>query len=209
MNGFELLIGLCIGLSLAAACGFRVFVPLLVLGIASRAGYVPQLDPSFAWIASDAALIAFGAATALEIAGYYVPWLDNLLDTVATPAAAVAGIIAMASVTGQLHPLLQGAVAIIAGGGAATAVQGLTVVTRAVSSTTTAGVGNPVVSTTEAAAAGLLAVLGVWLWWLAAIIALLLLGCVLWLLTRRRRRFARVSAPIAPAVDKCPPAAQA
>ena len=79
----EMFLSILIGLGLSAACGFRVFIPLLVMSLASRSdvGHL-TLGDGFAWIGSDAALIAFGAATVLEIAGYYIPWVDNLLDAV-------------------------------------------------------------------------------------------------------------------------------
>src|SRR6187549_3877576 len=92
----ELLLSICVGLGLSAACGFRVFVPLLITSIAAHSGHL-QLASSFAWIGSPAALTAFSLATALEIGGYYVPWLDHFLDTVASPAAVVAGTVITAS----------------------------------------------------------------------------------------------------------------
>jgi hypothetical protein len=36
------------------------------------------------WLGSDAALVAFATALVVEIGAYYVPWLDNALDTIAT-----------------------------------------------------------------------------------------------------------------------------
>ena len=145
------LVSIAIGVGLAAACGFRIFVPLLVISAAARGGHL-ELADSFEWMASTPALIAFGTATALEIAAYYIPFFDNLLDTVATPSAVVAGVVATASQVADLDPLMGWSVAIIGGGGAAGAVQGLTAVTRQISSLATAGFGNPLLSTAEAGA---------------------------------------------------------
>ena len=145
------LVSVAIGIGLAAACGFRIFVPLLLISGASRSGYL-ELAGGFEWMGSTPALIAFGSATALEIAAYYVPFFDNLLDTVATPSAVVAGIMASATQVANLDPLLGWSVAIIGGGGAAGAVQGLTTVTRGISSMATGGFGNPLFSTAEAGA---------------------------------------------------------
>jgi hypothetical protein len=111
-------------------------------------GYL-SLTPGMTWLGSDAALLAFGLATVLEVGAYYVPWLDNLLDTLATPAAITAGVITTAAVTPELSPLLRWALAIVAGGGAAGLVQAGTALLRLKSSTFTAGVGNPVVATGE------------------------------------------------------------
>ena len=149
MEMIDLILALVAGVGLAAATGFRVFVPLLVMSMAARAGALP-LAGNMQWIATDAAMVALVAATALEIAGYYVPWVDNLLDTIATPAAAVAGTLAAAAVFGGFDPMLQWVIGIVAGGGTATVVQLATVATRATSTATTGGLGNSAVSTAEA-----------------------------------------------------------
>lgn len=140
-----------VGAGLAAACGFRVFVPLLVVAVAKRADLGILPSAGFNWLDSDVALVVLAAATALEIGAYYVPWVDNLLDTIATPAAGVAGTAAMMGMTGAagLDPALQWGLGLIGGGGSAVAVQGLTVVTRAASTLSTGGLGNPVVATGE------------------------------------------------------------
>ena len=167
-------ISIAIGLGLAAACGFRIFVPLLLIGLAARGGHL-ELAGSFEWMGSTPALIAFGSATLLEIAAYYVPFLDNLLETVATPSAVVAGVLAAASQVTQLDPLLGWSVAIIAGGGAAGVVQGLTTVTRGFSSMATAGLGNPLVSTAEAGASVVLTILAIVVPIAATVVLLILL----------------------------------
>ncbi len=153
------LLGVPVGLALSTAAGLRIFVPLLLTSIAARFGSI-TLAPGMAWIGSDAALVAFATATALEIVAYYVPWLDSLLDTVATPTAIAAGIIAMAAVTPELSPLLRWTLAFVAGGGAAGLVQVSTALLRLKSSTLTAGVGNPVVATGELAGSVTLGLLG-------------------------------------------------
>ncbi len=146
------ILSICLGIGLSAACGFRVFVPLLVMSIASLAGHL-TLAPGFQWIGTYPALLTFSVATAVEIAGYYIPWVDHALDTIATPAAIVAGTVITASMVTGMSPLLKWSLAIIAGGGAAGLVQGATVVTRAASTATTGGLGNPLVATIELGAA--------------------------------------------------------
>ena len=149
----EALLGICVGIGLSAACGFRIFVPMLGLSIAANAGHL-ELASGFEWVATPAALVAFGVATALEIGAYYVPWLDNLLDSITTPAAIIAGTVATGSMTGDISPFLKWGLALIAGGGTAAVVQTTSVVVRGASSTTTGGLGNPVVSTGELAGSG-------------------------------------------------------
>jgi hypothetical protein len=170
----DALIGFFVGLALSAAVGFRVFVPLLLTGSAARLGYL-ELTTDMAWLASDAALVALATATVLEVSAYYVPWLDNLLDTVATPTAVVAGVIAWAAVTPELSPLLRWTLAVVAGGGAAGIVQSGTTLLRLHSSAFTAGLGNPVVATGELAGSVSLSVLAVLAPILAAVLVLLVL----------------------------------
>jgi hypothetical protein len=135
-----------------------VFVPLLVMSIASLSGHL-TLSSGFAWIGTYPALLAFGIATAVEIAGYYIPWVDHLLDLIASPAAVIAGIIVMASSVVGVSPFLRWSLAIIAGGGAAATFQAITGLARVSSTAATAGLGNPVVSTIEAAGATAFSVL--------------------------------------------------
>jgi hypothetical protein len=188
----DTLLSLAAGLGLAAACGFRVFVPLLALSFGARAGYVPLTD-GFAWIGSDGALVAFAVATVLEVVAYYVPWLDHLLDVAASPAAIVAGMLTSASVIGDLPPLLKWTSVVIGGGGIAALVQGSTVALRLGSTAHTGGLGNAFVATAELFGAVLTSVLAVVLPLLAAAVALLC-GWLIYRATRRLRR--RPSIPI-------------
>jgi len=186
----DVLLSACLGLGLAAACGFRLFVPFLVLNLAVRSGYV-ALDGGFDWIASTPALITLAVATVLEIIAYYVPWLDNLLDSVATPAAVIAGAVVTASVVTGIDPYLKWSLAVIAGGGVAGAVQAATVGARGASSLTTAGLANPLVSTAEIGGSVLLSALAVGLPVLAALVVLALLVLAARRLRRRPRAAAR------------------
>jgi hypothetical protein len=177
----EIVLSLCVGVALSAACGFRVFVPLLAVCIAARAGHL-ELSPGFEWLAGDAALFAFGVATVLELAAYYLPWVDNLLDTLATPAAVVAGVLVSASVIADLSPFLRWSLAVVAGGGMAGLVQTATVTTRAASTAGTGGLANPVVSTAEFGGSVLTSLLAL-LW---PVLAAILLAGILWFCLRRR-----------------------
>ena len=182
----ETLLSILVGIGLSAACGFRIFVPLLIAGVAARSGHL-SLAKGFAWMGSDAALIAFSLATALEVAAYYVPWLDHLLDTVATPAAIVAGTLVTASLATDLSPFFRWTLAVIAGGGVAGLVQGTTVLTRGISTAATAGVTNPIVATSELGGSLLTSVLALVA---PALVGLALCGFVgagAWLYSRRRR----------------------
>ncbi len=156
----ETLLSICVGVGLSAACGFRVFVPLLVMSIASLGGHL-TLSPGFEWIGTYPALAAFAVATCFEVAGYFVPWVDNLLDAVATPAAVIAGIIVTASAVSEMSVFLKWALAVIAGGGVAGTVQVATGLTRGASTVTTAGFANPLVATMELGGAMTLSLLAI------------------------------------------------
>jgi len=181
----EAFLAILLGLGLSAACGFRVFVPLLVMGIANHTGHL-HLNPGFAWIGSTPALTAFSVACALEIGGYYIPWLDHFLDALATPAAAVAGTVVMASCVTDMSPLLRWTLAIVAGGGTAGMVQSLTVLGRGLSTGLTGGLSNPLFATAElggSIATSLIALI------LPIGIVLLLAGCAgfgCWVVQKRR-----------------------
>jgi len=170
-SSMDLLLSVCLGIGLSAACGFRVFIPLLVLSGASIYGYV-QLPSELAWMGTHTAFWAFGTAAVLEVAAYYIPWVDHLMDTIAGPAAAVAGALVMASTLTDMSPLLKWTLAVIAGGGSAALVQGSTMLARGISTTTTGGLGNPVVATGETAGAVILSLLAVVLPIVAALAAL-------------------------------------
>jgi Domain of unknown function (DUF4126) len=144
----ETIIGLLIGIGLSAACGFRVFIPMMGLSIAAISGHI-TLSHGFDWIGTWPALIAFTTATALEIGAYYIPWIDHVLDALMTPAAAVAGTILTVSMLGDISPFFKWSMAILAGGGASSIVQGGTVVFRALSSHTTGGMANFLLSSSE------------------------------------------------------------
>ena len=165
----ETLLSIGIGLGLSAACGFRVFVPLLVASVAAQAGYL-SLAAGFEWVGTQPALYAFATATLLEILAYYIPWLDNALDAIATPAAVMAGMLVGAAVFTDLPPLLKWSLAIIAGGAAAGMVQGATGLLRLKSTALSGGLANPVLSTLELVGSFAMAVVAV----MVPVVALLL-----------------------------------
>jgi len=156
----ETLLGIAVGIGLSAACGFRVFVPLLIMNLATFTGHLHPA-PGFEWIGSYYATIAFGTATVVEVLAYTIPWLDHILDLIASPAAIIAGMVVTASVVMDVSPFLKWTLAIIAGGGAAAIVQGVTVTLRTKSSALTAGASNVLVSSAELAGSIITALLAI------------------------------------------------
>ncbi len=179
----DIVLGVCLGIGLASACGFRVFVPPLLLGVAQRAEFVP-MGTGPEWLGSWAGLAALGVASALELGAYYIPWVDNVLDTIASPLAVLAGILLSASVMHDLGPTAQWSLAIIAGGGAAATTQAVTVVLRGLSSATTGGFANFLVATGEFFGSIAVTVLTI----LFAPLAVVMMALVVYALVRALRR---------------------
>lgn len=165
-----------LGIGLSASVGFRIFVPLFALSIASYYNIIP-LNESWQWVSGMPALITLGIATIIEIIAYLIPWLDNILDTIAVPLAAVAGTAVMLSTAADLEPLITWSLAIIAGGGTATAIKTSTSTARLASTATTGGIANPVISTVESGTSIIMAVLA----FVAPILAIIFIIIVLWL----------------------------
>lgn len=173
----ETLLGICLGIGLSAACGFRIFVPPLVMSIAAQSGHL-ELSPDFAWMGTPVATVAFGVGAFLEVAAYYIPWVDELLDIIATPTAVIAGTIITSSFVSDISPMLQWTIAVIVGGGSAGVVQGLTDVTRLTSTALTGGFANPGVSTMELLSSIVLSILAIAM----PVFAALVVFVVIWLL---------------------------
>lgn len=151
MNG-EILAAVALGIGLSASVGFRVFIPMLVASVAAHFNIIP-LTESFSWLGSWPAMISFGTAAVVEVLAYYIPFVDNLLDTVTTPLAVGAGTLLMTSVLPVDNELMKWIMGFVVGGGAAATMQSGSVLSRLTSSKFTAGSANPVVSTGENVAA--------------------------------------------------------
>jgi len=184
MTGMDTTISIALGVGLAAATGFRVFLPLLVASIAAYTGHL-HIGESFAWLGTPAAMVMLGVAAIVEVLAYYIPTVDNLLDTITTPLALVAGTVVSAAVITDLPPLIKWSTAIIAGGGVAAVTQGVTTLIRAKSTAFTAGLGNPLLSTFEMGASIIVAVLAL----LAPLVALALVAAFCLVTVRLVRRF--------------------
>jgi len=170
----DIILSICLGIGLAASAGFRVFIPLLFASIAAYLGIIP-LHESWQWAGSITAVIVLGVAAVVELLAYYIPYIDNLLDTISVPLAAIAGTAVMVSVMGDLNPVITWSLAVIAGGGTAAAISTTTPAVRASSTATTGGLGNPVVSTIEAGFSSVLSVLSIAFAPLAVIVVFFLL----------------------------------
>ncbi|MFK7782787.1 DUF4126 domain-containing protein [Psychroserpens sp.] len=184
----ETIISIFLGIGLSASVGFRVFVPLFALSLAAYFN-VWELNESWEWIGSLTAVITLGVATLVEVFAYYIPYIDNALDSIAIPLAAIAGTAVMVSTVADLSPVITWALAIIAGGGTAAAVAGSSGATRLASTATTGGIANPVVSTIETGTSVVVSILSVF----APIIAFVLVIIILYIIFRLYKKIDQVS----------------
>lgn len=148
----ETLSAIALGIGLSASTGFRVFIPLLVAGLASHFGIL-TLGENFVWMGSVPALICFGVAAVVEVLAYYIPFVDNLIDSIATPLAVGAGTLLMTSLFPAENEWMKWVLGFVVGGGAAATIQSGSALTRLLSTKFTAGTGNAFVSTGEGVAA--------------------------------------------------------
>lgn len=180
----ETIISICLGIGLSASVGFRVFLPLFALSLASYFD-VWQLNDSWQWIGSSTALITLGVATIVEIFAYFIPYIDNLLDSVSVPLAALAGTAVMLSTVSDLSPVITWALAIIAGGGTAAAISGASTTTRLASTATTGGLANPLVSAIETGTAIIMSIISIFL----PILAIILVTIVFFVIYKIYKKF--------------------
>jgi Domain of unknown function (DUF4126) len=156
----DTLVELMLAISLSSAAGFRVFVPLLTLSAAAVLGHV-DLPMNFDWLENPQALGLFAIAAVLEVLGYAIPWLDHVLDLVATPAAILAGTVMTASLTPEMDPLVKWTLALVAGGGTAGLTKTVTNILRGTSTAATGGIANPIFAGLELLVAVTLSALAV------------------------------------------------
>jgi len=183
----DLVLSIFLGIGLAAAVGFRVFVPFFLISLAHYAGYL-SLSEGFLWMGSTPAMITFGIATLVEILAYFIPWLDNALDLITTPLAVVGGTVLMSSAVADIDPLLQWTVAIIAGGGTAGIIKSIANTGRLASSVGSGGLANPVISSGEAVGSILMTILSFVLPYVAAFLAVILFILGISFVRKRRLR---------------------
>lgn len=182
----ELLTSLCLGLGIAAACGLRVFLPLLFLCLGAKYQVFTPSE-SFAWIGSWQALTVIGFACVVEVLGYSIPFVDHALDALKVPASFIAAAGAMAAQMGDVHPVVTWAAALIAGG-VATGVSAGSATIRATSTATTGGLANPIVSMIENVLAAITGFLAIVLPIVIGFVLVLLTVSIIVILRRRKAR---------------------
>jgi hypothetical protein len=145
------LVQLMMGVSLAACCGLRAWMPMLIVSLLAKAGYV-HVSPAFSFLERTDALIIFGVATALELLGDKVIVIDHFLDAVGTFVRPAVGTVLASSMLTHMDPLAATTLGLIAGGAPAFTIHAGKTVIRAKSSLLAhfhAGVGNATLSVLE------------------------------------------------------------
>ncbi|NJB35045.1 MULTISPECIES: DUF4126 domain-containing protein [Flavobacteriaceae] len=183
----ETIISIFLGVGLAASAGFRVFLPLFALSLAAYFN-IWELNDSWQWIGSLAAVLTLGAATVFEVFAYFIPWVDNALDSIAIPLAAIAGTAVMVSTMADLDPVITWSLAIIAGGGTASAIKGANAAGRLTSTATTGGLANPLVSTVETGTAMVVSTASIFAPLLAVVLVILILVIIFRIYRKLRPR---------------------
>ena len=176
----EIILALGLGVTLSAASGFRLFLPLLALSLATLYGDL-ELASSFSWLGTYPIAIALAIATVVEIMAYCIPVVDNLLDTIEIPVAVTIGTLLTAATLKDVNSLfLWWGLSIFAGGGTAGIIATFTALTRLAFTGVTAGTGNFLVALTEALSSGVLSILALTILPLAVavVIGLLILAIV-------------------------------
>ena len=183
---------LALAVALAACAGLRAWLPLLLAGALSRAGWL-QLGESFRFLGSNKALTIFAIATAIELIGDKIPAVDHALDLLGTPLRPAAGALLAASVLGLVtDPLTSVVLGTALGAPAALVPHAAKSVLRAASTTLTAGLANPVLSVMEDAATLMLFAIAV----LVPLVVIAMLAVMLYLVARRFRH-SRTAVPAA------------
>jgi hypothetical protein len=177
---------IAMGIALSATAGFRVFVPMLAAAVAGHFN-IMHLPADMAWLSSWTSIICFATASIAEIGAYYIPFIDNLLDTISTPLSVAAGTLLAFSIlpVSSQEPIVRWGLAFLAGGSTAGTIQLGTGLLRLLSSKTTVGTGNVVVASTENVAAFSSSLLS---FVIPVILALLLLVLCSWIVIKLFKR---------------------
>jgi len=148
LESYSLISSIFLAFGLSAACGFRIFIPPLTYGLLYKADLV-QLGEGWNWIGNDWVIGVLALSALIEIIGNLVPWLDNLLDVLATPTAIFAGTTLSAISLSEIDPGLKWMLSVMSGVLVTGGFQLSTVTLRGFSSIFTGGLLNPIISFIE------------------------------------------------------------
>jgi hypothetical protein len=186
-----MIISIILGICLSATCGFRIFVPPLVLSIAYKIGFI-SLPVKYGWAKSNLALTILAIATIIEILAYYIPVVDNLLDTISVPTSIVAGTLMTVTFVNFDNEVLNWAMSVIFGGGAAVGISTLTSSIRVVTTTTTFGFGNGILATIEWISATTLSIITILLPILSLVFLIILITLLNYIRIKRKKKLLKV-----------------
>lgn len=150
----ELLFALCLAVGLGACAGLRAFLPLFLLGLATRMQFpmmgITEAEQAF-WLTSNLALVVLGILAALECMLDMVPVVDSAMDVPNFVLSPIAGGFMAFSVLGGDPGMWWFAmvISVLIACLVSLPVHTTSTTVRVVSTATTGGVANPVLSLKE------------------------------------------------------------
>lgn len=152
----ELFSGLLSALGLSGAAGLNAYIPLLIVGLMNRLGYM-DLNGPFDILSNPYFMVLVGLLAALDFVGDKIPGVDHALHVAGSVINTGAGAVLAASQMGvaDVPPAVSAVLGLLVAGG----VHATRTAVRPVATATTAGLGNPVVSAAEDAGSLTLSVL--------------------------------------------------
>jgi hypothetical protein len=173
-------------LGLSGAGGLNAWMPLMVVAILGRAGWV-DLDPAFSELTRTPVILALVALFVLDFVADKIPAVDHAMHAAGAIVHPVVGAALFDLQAGGHSPL---AVNLLAGAGVAGTLHAARATARPVVNGASGGLGAPLVSLLEDIASLLLTLVAFLLPALAALVVIVLLvGAIL--LARRARRMLR------------------
>lgn len=169
------------GILLAAATGFRVFLPLAALSWAANLNYF-ELQPSLGWLGTKTAAGILTAAVVIEILADKFPAVDNFLDSINTFVKPIAGALVMAAPLISLDPAYAIVIGIAAGSTVAGGIHLLKAKARLAANLLTFGLAAPVLSVAEDAFTLLVIAAAIFV----PLVGLVLVGVIFFFLIRKQ-----------------------
>lgn len=156
-----MVINILLGLALATATGFRIFLPMFLLSFTSHIGWV-TLPQKLSWLEGETALFVLGVAMLIELVSYFIPGVDNIMDIIDTPIAVIVGFLVVFSVI-EVNSMMEWILAVVIGGIVPAVIKACKATIRGGVTLLMGGLGNGLFSIVEALASILIVVISVFL----------------------------------------------
>lgn len=155
-----LLGNILLGVVLSATTGFRIFIPFLFLSIASKIGLI-HLNEHLSWLGTTPVVVILLFATLFEVVAYFISGLDNVMDSIDTPIAVIAGILIIFSAVPVQNPAIHWVLAIVVGGVISGIIKSIKALIRGALTVFTGGIGNWILALLELLASVFLVIVAI------------------------------------------------